>query len=201
MSPCPPTATLVSRLARFGLALGLCLGLTTGLGCKNNQRPEVSPMTGVQPLVIQRQFTGNDAGLTQPDVMLVNSAEELETKGSEDLRSKEIDFSEHSLIVVTMGQRNTGGFWAHIESAQLVGDQLFVQGSVNKPAADAMVTQQITYPYAAAVIPKVAEDVTVVPELDQLQGADLQEAMEGPTGTGLEAMPENPATTQPSDQG
>ena len=59
-----------------------------------------------------------------------------------------------------MGERPTAGYWAHVKGAQLLGNTIFVQAVVNRPAADAVVAQVLTYPYAAAEIPKVTGDLS-----------------------------------------
>lgn len=125
---------------------------------------------GANALPLQRHYAGDDAGLKTAAVTLVNSKAELDALGSQELASKPVDFEHESLVVVALGQRPTGGWWAKIDSVQLQGDQLFVQATINRPAEGVPVLQVVTHPYAAAVISKVAKALPVL-EPEQLTGA------------------------------
>lgn len=109
---------------------------------------------GLQPLPIVQHITGDDAAFQAPKVFLIQSRQELAAVGSVELINHPIDFDRYCLVVLSLGQQPTGGYWARITAAQLQGDVLYVQGFVNRPSAGQAVSQAITHPYAAAVIPK-----------------------------------------------
>ena len=73
------------------------------------------------------------------------------------------------MVVLALGERPTSGYWADIQGAQVSGDTLYVQGVANRPAADAMTAQMITYPYAIALIDKTRVRV-VRSEIRSVQG-------------------------------
>jgi hypothetical protein len=79
----------------------------------------------------------------------------LDALGAQELSELEVDLDQYDLVLVALGQQPTGGYWVHITGLQRVGDVIYVEGIANAPADDEAVTQAQTYPYAAAVIPKV----------------------------------------------
>lgn len=124
----------------------------------------------LEPVQIIHRYSGEDTGLTELGVMLVNSHEELQTLASQELIQHEIDFEEHSLIVLALGRQSTGGYWAKITSAQQSNRELFVQGIANAPAPDAMTSQAETFVYDAVVIDKVSAGIELRPEIDASEG-------------------------------
>ena len=159
-----------------GRIVALCWVMVVGgvlLGCKplgviviSNERS--------QSVEILKKFNGNDPGLKEPGLMLINSAQELEVLGSYELTSHEIDFDRQSLLILTLGEKPTSGHWAKIVGVQREGSLLYVQGWANRPSEEQAVTQVLTYPYAAAVISK-AKDVQLRSEIESLVGQDQRE--------------------------
>ena len=121
------------------------------------------------PLTITKVHLGNDPGLPPYDVVLVNSKKELEALGSTDLVKQNIDFTTVSLVVFSLGEQPTGGYWANINSVQIRGDALFVQGVANQPGPNDMVAQVLTYPVCAVEIEKVYA-ARVHPEIETIIG-------------------------------
>jgi len=142
------------------LSLAASLGLAAA-GCKSDDHGADADIVGdaFTPLPILAQHYGNDPGLTTSSVKLINSAEELKAMGSEELVNKNIDFKKRSLIVIAVGEQPTGGYWAHVTGVQRHGQMVYVQGVVNRPAADAIVTQALTYAYAAKVTGVLSSDI------------------------------------------
>src|SRR5690554_3957792 len=102
-----------------------------------------------RPVAILKEHRGSDAGLAGPEALVVRSREQLAALGSTELINQTIDFSNRSLILVTLGEKPTGGYAVRLHSAQLKGDNLYVQGVAVEPGPDAMTTQALTHPYAA----------------------------------------------------
>jgi hypothetical protein len=132
--------------------LALVLVSATMIACE--AQPTRTQPGQPQPLAIVRQLHGSDSGLADMTVALVNSQQDLATLGSTQLVNEPIDFGSHSLVVVALGERPTGGYWAQIEGVQVAGNTLYVQAVANRPGSDEMTTQALTHPYAAAVVPK-----------------------------------------------
>ncbi len=70
---------------------------------------------------------------------------------------------------VAMGEKPTNGWWVRIDSAQRQGSDVYFQGVVSAPGEAQVVNPVLTYPYAAAVIPKV-KAVRLHPEMDSIKG-------------------------------
>lgn len=80
----------------------------------------------------------------------------------------DIDFSQHSVILFSLGQQPTAGFSADINGLQLKGKQLYVQGTAVAPGPNAVTTQAITYPYAAVAVEKLPSGVTLLSDITSL---------------------------------
>ena len=119
-------------------------------GCQSNH----SAAKGIEPLTVLRRFEGNDPGLTQPGVVVVNSREELQALGSVRLADQQFDFERESVVVFTLGQRPTTGYWANIDAVQKIDGELFVQGIANRPSDKQVTATVLTIPYSAVVVPK-----------------------------------------------
>lgn len=61
------------------------------------------------------------------------------------------DFEHCSIVVVTAGERPTGGYRVEVVRALKEADQWVIEFVVRKPAPDSFVTQALTYPTAVAV--------------------------------------------------
>lgn len=66
------------------------------------------------------------------------------------------DSGEGVYLISYWGEKPTGGYSLAVESARLEGTLVTVRLRLKEPPADAMVTQALTYPYAAAVVREVS---------------------------------------------
>lgn len=78
----------------------------------------------------------------------------------------DIDLGVHSVLLLSLGKQNTGGFAADITDLQLKGDRLYVQGTAVAPGAAA--SQVITYPYCAVAVEKLPAGVTILSDITSL---------------------------------
>ena len=163
---------MISRALGVVMLLAAVAGAS---GCKGDMSKtgdnamDAMPASGPsEPVSIQRHLTGDDSGIKTPAVVLVNSRDELTAMGSVDLVNAEVNFDEHSLIVLALGERPTGGYAAKITGVQKRGNEIYVQGYAARPSPDAMVTQVITYPYDAVVVPKMQGSIRS--EVDSVVG-------------------------------
>lgn len=90
-------------------------------------------------------------GRKRPQVLLASSAAAL----SQDAGVGVPDAGEGTYLVAFWGEKPTGGYSVEITSVRSDGDQVGIQLSLKDPPPDAMVTQALTYPYAAAVVRNV----------------------------------------------
>ena len=148
-------------------------------GCQSApQQPE--PMRDlavhqVEPVTIVDRAHGSDPALQQERVALIRTQDELAQLGAQSLQEMNVDLEQHDLVLVALGQQPTGGYAAEIESLQKVGDEIWVSGYARRPAEDAMTTQQLTYPYAVAVIPNAEPGVQLASDIQSVEGAPEQQ--------------------------
>jgi len=136
-------------LAVLGTAMAGCQSAGTGQADGEGSRRQVLAQT--EPVEIRDHLSGGNDALAEPDVRLIKDQAAANELGLD--LPRDVDLSEHDLVLHALGKQNTGGYWVHIDAIQQIGDKLFVQSTINRPASDQAVTQQITYPYALAVIP------------------------------------------------
>jgi len=129
-------------------------------GCNNPpSKPKVAGGSGTEPVPILASHSGSDAAFVAQEY-LINSADDTKA----DLSALNPNYETQSVVVIALGEMPTGGHSVAITGVQKKGDTLYVQFRVTQPAADAVVTQAITHPYAAVLIPKFAGNV--LPEED-----------------------------------
>ncbi|MGB3635320.1 MAG: protease complex subunit PrcB family protein [Rubrobacteraceae bacterium] len=95
---------------------------------------------------IEQVSSGSD-GLKRPQVVVAQSAAAL----SEATGVQIPEAGEGTYLAAFWGERPTGGYTVEILDARMEGGQVAVQLALRKPPPDAMVSQALTYPYAAAV--------------------------------------------------
>ncbi|MEX0746089.1 MAG: protease complex subunit PrcB family protein [Phycisphaeraceae bacterium] len=162
---------MLNRFASIGLPL---LVLALMIGCESSETrtprtPAGGSFQGARAVPIIEQVEGNDAALAEPALTLIQDGSELEELGVSDLDSLNVNFSEHDVIVLALGEQPSGGYWAHITGVQQVGDVLYVEGTANQPGDDQAATQALTYPYTAVVIPKT-DAATTLSDVESVRG-------------------------------
>lgn len=63
-----------------------------------------------------------------------------------------VDFEKETVVVLFAGMKSTGGWWIEPKGARLDGDVLVIDAPVHGPAAGDIVTQALTYPFAAVAV-------------------------------------------------
>ena len=94
------------------------------------------------------QISSGSGGLGQRQVVVAPSAGAL----SEATGAQVPDAGEGTYLAAFWGEKPTGGYTMEILSALMEGNQIIVRIALKDPPPDAMVSQALTYPYAAAVI-------------------------------------------------
>lgn len=157
-----------------GAVLGLSLALLAG--CSGDGMSQSSSMSDsaahyglATPVGILDTVSGEHEVFAAPGLILINDMADIEGYDETPLAGLEVDFAKQSIIVLALGQQPTGGYWASIDAIQLEGDDLVVQARVNQPGPDQMVSQVISHPFAAVVVPKV-ENVKLHGDFDAVSG-------------------------------
>jgi len=123
-------------------------------GCETPQGMPYQTMELAEPVSILHTVVGGNPSLKSPELTLINSQAQLDALGSDDLVGRAVDFYNESVILSALGEMPSTGYWVHITSVHQEGDLLYVYGQANRPSADAMSGQVLTFPYCAVVIPK-----------------------------------------------
>ncbi|WP_404363967.1 protease complex subunit PrcB family protein [Marinobacter sp.] len=142
---------------RKSLQIASVLALALSLSaCASNDPVEekVLPDGGVA-----RQLTAsNHCGLTAPGLVHLSGPGELATfqDGSAQHLSlaaaEKLDFEREHLLIVSLGQKSTGGYGVTLASSNLRDDVLRIKVEVRTPPEDSMVTQALTTPCAVLAV-------------------------------------------------
>jgi hypothetical protein len=73
-----------------------------------------------------------------------------------------VDFSRERLVVVSMGERPSGGYAIEVDGVFLSGGTLYVSVQEVSPGSDCMTTAALTQPVAAVAVPAGREPVKFV---------------------------------------
>ena len=154
------------------LAVAALLGPSLAIvGCKHNDHGHDhdhdhnhDTVALAEPVTILESKSGSSDAFKTIGRMLIKTQADYDALGKPDLHPG-IDFEANDLVIVALGEQPTGGYAIEITAIQEEGDTLFVVGSSSEPGEDAVVTQALTYPFAAAVIPNTSATL-VVPQID-----------------------------------
>ena|SRR5215207_2127569 len=140
-------------MARASLVLlSLLLAACSASGNSRKASPEDKPAEP-RDLRIERISSGAPGqGPQIPRVVVAPSASAL----SKELGAEIPDSGEGIYLIFYWGEKPTGGYSLAVESARLEEDLLTIQLTLEEPPPDAMVTQALTYPYAAGVVRDVS---------------------------------------------
>ena len=145
----------------FVVAALACSALVGCKGDGGSTAPSDSGSALAQPVTILERVNGNSDALTTIGKMHIQTKQAYDALGDADIFPGEIDFDQHDLVIVALGEQPTGGYSVNIESIQLQGGELAVTGKATAPGPDDVTTQALTYPYSAVLIPNTAADKVV----------------------------------------
>ena len=146
----------MKRLATLLFALLLVAGCSGGGSDSGSGSTTPMPETtqgggttsGTSGSVNIEQVSSGSGGLSQRQVVVAPSADAL----SEATGAQVPDAGEGTYLAAFWGEKPTGGYTMEILSARMEGDKITVQLALEEPPSDAVVSQALTYPYAAAVV-------------------------------------------------
>lgn len=99
-------------------------------------------MASVSPSEQQVEYANDDATYQRLWSQII---------GNPDQRP-EVDFTKETVVFLLAGQKSTGGYTVEPTRARIEGRTLVVDATIRTPAADAMVTQALTSPYAVVAV-------------------------------------------------
>lgn len=105
------------------------------------------------------------------DVLTDSKLEEWFNENYKNYNVSSFNFKEHTYILVGAGEKPTGGY--SVEILSVIGEEnsILINGQINAPKPDEMVTMALTYPNALIRIPKDSRNVILGEFLD----ANLEE--------------------------
>lgn len=69
----------------------------------------------------------------------------------------EIDFKKNVVLILHLGEKNTGGYGIIVENIQFENETLIVQSKKTFPEKGGYVTMALTNPFCVTIIPKAAK--------------------------------------------
>jgi hypothetical protein len=131
--------------------LALCLPVMTA--CADPQSAPALPLRSVSK--------GAFSGITDVRQEVIRDKEafakvwdELQARSRPRPSLPEIDFAREMLVLVTLGQRRTGGFSIEVVNVEVRQDRLRVGVRRQNPAPGAMVIEVLTSPFHLVAVPK-----------------------------------------------
>ena len=85
---------------------------------------------------------------------------DAQTKIKQVLKVNEINFAKHMILVIQGGECRSGGFKVAFEKFQSTGNSLQALWKLQAPAADAFVTQALTYPSLVLLVENFKGEIT-----------------------------------------
>ncbi len=152
------------------LAVMLCLPVFSGCEAPSKEMP-YQTMDLAEPVEILQTVVGGHPALNTPGLTLITSQSQLDALGAGDLIGRDINFNNEQVVLATLGEMPTTGYWINITSIYQEGSVLQVYGQANRPDPDVMAGQVLTYPYCAVVIPRT----TATTARDQIESVEDQD--------------------------
>ena len=85
---------------------------------------------------------------------------DAQTKIKQVLKVNEINFANHMILVIQGGECRSGGFKVVFDKFQSTGNSLQALWKLQAPAADAFVTQALTYPSLVLLVENFKGEIT-----------------------------------------
>ncbi|MEO0515222.1 MAG: protease complex subunit PrcB family protein [Planctomycetota bacterium] len=139
-----------------------------GGGASESSAPAVKMMAEAVPIIAK---VSGDQLLIESHGLGVIYADALDGLGLREAFAQagaDVDLSQHSVILFSLGEQPTGGFSADINGLQIKGKQVYVQGTAVAPGPNTVVTQALTYPYCAVAVEKLPSGVTLLSDITSL---------------------------------
>ena len=152
-------------------ALTVMAGLLAFAGCEAPQEMPYQTMDLAEPVGILYKAVGGHPALTEPGLTLISSQAELDAVGVDELIGRDVNFYNEQILLATLGECPTSGYWINVTMVHQEGDLLQVYGQANRPGADEMAGQMLTYPYCAIVIPRTGA-TTVRDQIESVEGLE-----------------------------
>ena len=137
--------------------------------CHSRSAPTSPP---VSKLV---QWTGQQGGETTSNTRVLRTASEWNAfwKQAGRDRPRPMDATQEMAVVISLGERRTGGFGAEVLHTGVQEGKLVIDYRETAPAPGMMVTQALTYPWVVVLIPR--SDLPVLGRSMKVETQSLRE--------------------------
>jgi len=154
------------------VAFFVMLSLSVFVGCETtSDEMPYTTMDLAQPVEILHTVVGGHPSLDAPGLMLISSQDQLDELGSDDLIGRPVNFDNEVVVLATLGEMPSSGYWINVTSIYQEGDTLQVYGQANRPGGDTMTGQVLTYPYCVVVIQRSGATM-VGDQIESVEGQD-----------------------------
>jgi hypothetical protein len=152
------------------LIVMLSLSVLTGCETASDVMP-YQTMDLAEPVEILHSVIGGHPGLNRAGLTLISSQSQLDALGVDGLVGRDVNFNNEAIVLATLGEMPTSGYWIVINAVHQEGDLLQIYGQANRPPTDAMAGQVLTYPYCAVIIPNTGA-TTVRDQIGSVEDQD-----------------------------
>jgi hypothetical protein len=141
----------------LGLSLFVC-ALFFGAACDSHSASTRPPAR----VEITQQWSGQHGGGPTPGIRTLRTVDEWKAFWKQAAREPPVapDFARHMAVVISLGEKRTGGFFAEVIAVRHENERLLVEYRETPPRPGMMVTHALTDPWAAALIPQSSAPVT-----------------------------------------
>ena len=148
----------------------LFLFLTSTLfSCKSSKENK----SKATPIVFSEIQTGKNSSYTKYTTKEIVNIKELSavwinlfTKYDRKPPVPTIDFDNKMLVVIALGERNTGGYSIQVNSILETKNEIKINVSENKPGPTCLTSSVMVYPFQLIEIPKTAKKITFTKAVD-----------------------------------
>ncbi len=132
-------------------------------GCaQTSSAPKPDPPLSLSFQVIEQSHY---SPVSKSQFVVINSSEswsDLWSNYGQAPNLTDVDFDEHTVIAVFLGQRPTGGYEISIESMKDEGPEIVILVKESLPPPDAMLTQALTAPFQIVRTAKITKPVRFI---------------------------------------
>ena len=153
------------------LACVVMLSLLAVAGCETQQEMPYQTMELAEPVDVLHKVIGGHPDLKDGDVVLINSQSELDAVGIDGLVGRDVNFLNEQVVLATLGECPTAGYWINVTAVHQEGDVLQVYGQANRPGGADMAGQMLTYPYCVVIVPRTGA-IIVRDQIESVEGLE-----------------------------
>ena len=151
------------------LAFATAVGLVTPAISRDSPTKTLAAKTTAReaksPINFVRLHNSFNSGFTKPSEFVIQDPDEFARRwrgvvqGAPDAAKPEIDFEKTTVVFVTMGARNTGGYAIHVDSVTTAANAATVYYTTTSPGARCMSMQVLSSPVEVISFDRIAVPV------------------------------------------